>query len=509
MPVATQALALTIFCAGVTPAIAQTAEPHLNIAPRTGAEAARIAAVTAPADVFTSPEKFENMPGGATTSHHAPNGDAYIHPSANLSDENGMGFAIGTAFFEKLWVSSPSATLASNGLGPLYNARSCAQCHPKEGRGHPPQAAGDNALSMFLRISIPAPAAADDGIAGISGYIATLPEPTYGRQLQEFAVVGLDAEYNLDITYTETTLALGGGESARLRTPTYTAVDLAYGPLHPDTMFSPRVAPPIIGLGLLEAIPAADILAYADPDDTDGDGISGRANILWSSEYDQPMLGRFSLKANEPTLAQQTGDAFASDIGIANPVNPLVWGECTEAQVDCRTAPHGGEAYYNGLEITPETFDMTVLFVRNIAVPARRNIDDPQVLLGKQLFYETGCIACHRPKYVTHRLADRPEQSFQLIWPYSDLLLHDMGDGLADGRPDGRATGQEWRTPPLWGIGLSETVSGHSYFLHDGRARNLLEAVLWHGGEAQQARDRVVDMRAGDRAALIAFLESL
>ena len=242
----------------------------------------------------------------------------------------------------------------------------------------------------------------------------------------------------------------------------------------------------MLGLGLLEAIPAADILANIDPTDANGDGISGRPNILWSKEFNQPLLGRFSLKANEPTILQQTADAFVGDLGIANHINPQTWGECTEAQTDCRAAPHGGEAVYDGLEITPESLEMTALFVRNLAVPARRDVDAPQVLRGKQLFYETGCIACHTPKFVTHRLADQPEQSFQLIWPYSDLLLHDMGDGLTDNRPDGRATGNEWRTPPLWGIGLTETVSGHTYFLHDGRARNLLEAVIWHGGEAAE-----------------------
>ncbi len=497
-------LAFAVFCAGYLPATSQTADPHLNLVPRTPAEALRIAAVISPTTSFTQAEAFERMAGGATTSLAPSDANAFNHPSSNLTDEHGMDFAIGTAFFEKLWVSSPSATLASNGLGPLYNARSCAQCHPGNGRGHPPESPEDNAVSMLMRLSLMGGEAPD-----IEGYIATLPEPTYGHQLQDFATVGHAAEYSLNISYTETEVTLADGTVVSLRAPTYTADNLAYGPLHTTTMFSPRVAPPMLGLGLLEAIPAADILANADPDDENGDGISGRANILWSKEFDQPLLGRFSLKANEPTILQQTADAFVGDLGIGNHINPQTWGECSQAQTECRAAPHGGEAIYGGLEITPESLEMTALFVRNIAVPVRRNVDDPQVLHGKQVFYETGCVACHTPKFVTHRLADQPEQSFQLIWPYSDLLLHDMGDGLADNRPDGRATGVEWRTPPLWGIGLTETVSGHTYFLHDGRARNLLEAVLWHGGEAQASRDAVVKMPAVDRAALIAFLESL
>jgi CxxC motif-containing protein (DUF1111 family) len=153
--------------------------------------------------------------------------------------------------------------------------------------------------------------------------------------------------------------------------------------------------------------------------------------------------------------------------------------------------------------------DLVTFYSRNLAVPARRKMDDPQVLRGKQVFYETGCTSCHTPSFVTHRLQDQPEQSFQLIWPYTDMLLHDMGPALADNRPEARATGQEWRTPPLWGIGLTQQVSGHTYFLHDGRARSLLEAVLWHGGEAAAQRDTVVQLETADREALIAFLESL
>ncbi|MBL4805722.1 MAG: c-type cytochrome [Rhodobacteraceae bacterium] len=507
MTIFKQALTVAILVSGVSPALAQTAEPHLNIVPRTDDEAARIAAIVAPTQDFTTSERFELRPAGAATLMDRMTADAFSEPSQNLSGEGEMSFAIGNGFFRKLWVSSPSATLASNGLGPLYNARSCQRCHLKDGRGHPPETAEDNAVSMFLRISIPG--TADDMIAEIEGYLATLPDPTYGGQLQDFAVVGHIAEYRLGIEYAEIEVPLNGGEVAYLRDPTYTAEDLGYGPLHPDAMLSPRVTPQMIGLGLLEAIPAADILANADPDDLDGDGISGRPNIVWSKEFDMPMLGRFGYKATQPTLAQQSADAFAGDIGISTPMNPLPYGDCTENQPDCLAAPHGGEEIYGGLEITAEAFDLVTFYARNLAVPLRRNIDDPEVLRGKEIFYQTGCVACHIPKYVTHRLEGQDAQSFQLIWPYTDLLLHDMGEGLADHRPAARATGSEWRTAPLWGIGMTETVSGHTYFLHDGRARNFLEAVLWHGGEAQTARDTVVGLTPEDRAALITYLESL
>ena len=199
--------------------------------------------------------------------------------------------------------------------------------------------------------------------------------------------------------------------------------------------------------------------------------------------------------------------AFSADIGLSSPLFPAPGGDCTAAQPACPAAPHGGGP--DGPEVSAEALDLVTFYARNLAVPARRDIDDPEVLRGKRMFHEARCTACHTPKFVTRRLPDQPAQSFQLIWPHTDLLLHDMGEGLADHRPEGRATGREWRTAPLWGVGMTARVSGHTYFLHDGRARNLLEAVLWHGGEAAPMRDAVIAMPPEDRAALIRFLESL
>ena len=480
-------------------------EPHLNIVPRTGGEAGRVAAITQPATDFTKPEPFEERPAGAATVRVRATADAFSDPSGNITFEDELKFKVGNGLFRKIWVSSPSSTLASDGLGPLFNARSCQRCHIKDGRGHPPENHADNAVSMFLRISIPDEAAQ---ISEIEEYLGTAPDPTYGTQLQDHALPGIPAEYRLQIDYEEIPVELPDGEIVSLRSPTYTAADLGYGPLHPEAMLSPRVAPQMIGLGLLEAIPAADILAWADPDDLDGDGISGRANIVWSAEFDMPMLGRFGLKAGSPTVREQSAGAFAGDIGISNPIFADPFGECTTIQDACQTAPHG-DGDDRAFEIDAEGLDLVTFYSRNLGVPARREMGSAQVLRGKQVFHETGCASCHRLKFVTHRLEGQPEQSFQLIWPYTDMLLHDMGEGLADHRPEARANGREWRTPPLWGIGLTERVSGHSYFLHDGRARSLLEAVLWHGGEAQSARDTVVAMPQDDRAALITYLESL
>lgn len=498
---------------GVALADVPMSEPHLPIIPRSTDEAQRIERVTAPTNDFTQAEKFEAKPAGAATVRLRDDADAFSLPSGNISFEDELDFKVGNGLFRKLWVSSPSSTLASDGLGPLYNARGCQNCHLKDGRGHPPEPEKSGG-SMFLRLSVPA----DDEAAKTEiekylaqsdhDYIPTRPHPVYGEQLQDLSVQGIPAEGRMKITYNETEIALSGGKVVHLRKPHYQIENPAYGPIGGDVMLSPRIAPQMIGLGLLEAVPAEDIIAAADPDDRDGDGISGRAQITYSTRFNMPMLGRFGWKAGMPTIEEQSAAAFAGDIGISNPLHPDPWGECTKSQIDCRKAPHGDKDA-RGTEIDEEGLDLVTFYSRNLGVPERRDVDAPEVLRGKEIFYEIGCADCHRPKFVTHRLKDRAEQSFQLIWPYSDMLLHDMGEGLADHRPEGLANGREWRTAPLWGIGLTPQVNGHSNYLHDGRARSLLEAILWHEGEAQPARDRVITLTPQDRAALIRFIESL
>ncbi|MEO1494980.1 MAG: di-heme oxidoredictase family protein [Pseudomonadota bacterium] len=500
-------VALSAWTIAAASSVPLGSDPHLSTVPRTPDESARIAVVTSPTVDFSQAERFEELSAGAATVRPRSTRDAFSQPSANISFAGELDFKVGNGLFRKVWVSAPASTRASDGLGPLYNARSCQRCHLKDGRGHPPEGSDDAAISMFLRVSVPG--TAEDAQPDIEGYHATRPEPTYGSQLQDFGLPGHPAEYRLGITYKEIEVELSGGETASLRKPTYRAEDLGYGPMQADAMLSPRIAPQMIGLGLLETVPTADILAHADPDDADGDGISGRPNIVWSKEFDRPMLGRFGLKAGSPTVREQSAGAFAGDIGISTPLFPAHWGECTKLQAACRKARHGNDTADDGVEIGRKGLDLVTFYSRNLGVPARRDISNPKVLHGKRVFYDAGCPACHVPKFVTHRLSSQPEQSFQLIWPYTDLLLHDMGEGLADNRPEARADGREWRTPPLWGIGLTQAVSGHTYFLHDGRARNLLEAVLWHGGEAQTARDHIVSATPEDRAALIRFLESL
>ena len=468
----------------------------------------RVQAVTASATDFSRPETYERMSGGAATSLASVNANAFSHPSANLTFEGQQDFAVGNGLFRKLWVSAPSSTQASDGLGPLFNARACQRCHVKDGRGRPPQGPDEVATSMVMQLSVPARTAGEHGPLD-SGHVPFRPDPVYGSQLQEFAVPGLRAEGRTSISYEEIPVRLGGEEHATLRKPTYSVTDLGYGPMAPDVMLSPRVAPPMIGLGLLEAVHPGDILARADPDDADGDGISGRPSVVHDPDTGERQLGRFGWKATTPSVEVQTTRAFSTDIGISTADVPDPWGDCTTNQRACRTRPTGVQRRLGDTEAPEPVPELVSFYAANLAVPARRDVDDPEVLRGKALFHRAGCASCHTPKFVTRRDAARPEHRFQLIWPYTDLLLHDMGEGLADGRPVGSASGREWRTPPLWGIGLTRTVSGHTFLLHDGRARTFLEAVLWHGGEALAARDAVAAMQPPDRAALVRFLESL
>ena len=460
---------------------------------------------------FTKMEAGEDKPGGgATSSGSTSTANAFSLSSGNMNFRHELDFKIGNSTFRRNWVSAPSSTNASDGLGPLFNSRGCQNCHLKDGRGHPPFSSEvpDDSGSMLVRLSVPA--ATDEEKDRIAAHsVNSIPDPTYGGQLQDRAIQGFAAEGKLAIDYKEREVKLAGGEVVTLREPSYGLTDLAFGPISPDIMISPRVAPPMIGLGLLEAVPEEQILANADLDDADGDGIRGKPNRVWSREHEKVMLGRFGWKAGVPTIAQQAAEAFAGDIGLSTVMMPYHSGDCTEKQKACLDAPSGASPKYQDVEVGDELFKLVTFYSQNLAVPARRNPDNPQVLKGKQLFYASGCTSCHKPKFVTGDVPGQPHLSHQLIWPYSDMLLHDMGEGLADNRPEGAASSSEWRTPPLWGIGLTETVSGHTLFLHDGRARNVTEAILWHGGEAEPSRDKFAVLSKDDREALLAFVNSL
>jgi CxxC motif-containing protein (DUF1111 family) len=264
----------------------------------------------------------------------------------------------------------------------------------------------------------------------------------------------------------------------------------------------------MIGMGLLEAIPDEDLASHADPGDADGDGISGRLRLVWSEAGQRVALGRFGWKAGAESIDAQAQSAFSLDIGMSVPLHPSGAGDCTGHQPGCLRAPTGSDRDDHP-EVAPEIVEQVVFYARNLAVPARREPDDPEVRAGQRLFHAVGCASCHVPEQRTRADAIGPEQSAQRIWPYTDLLLHDLGDGLADGSPEGNASGREWRTAPLWGVGLAPVVGGRAAYLHDGRARSLLEAILWHGGEARAQRDAVAALPAREREQLIRFLASL
>ncbi len=442
-----------------------------------------------PADLV--PYEGEALAGGDTTVFDDTR-LAYATTFRNLDRQQRGDHFVGNSFFNQNWVSAPASTDGRDGLGPLFNARSCSGCHFRDGRGRPPEP-GEPAFSMLVRLGVP-------GVDSVGG---PRPEPVYGDQLQPSAVLEVPTEGQVTVTYEDVDGAFGDGTLYTLRRPTLVFSDLGYGPMAADTMVSPRVAPAVYGLGLLEAIAEADLLALADPDDLDGDGISGRPNHPFDPVTGGPALGRFGWKANQVGVAQQNAGAFLGDMGLTTPLHGAE--SCSAAQEACLGSPSGGAP-----EVDQRVMDFVDHYVRTLAVPARRDVDDPTVLVGREAFEAFGCASCHVPSFLTASgRPDLPQVGEQLIWPYTDLLLHDMGPDLADGRPDFEASGQEWRTPPLWGIGLLEVVNEHDAMLHDGRARGFAEAILWHGGEAESSAEQFRNAPAPQRDALIRFLESL
>ena len=433
---------------------------------------------------------------------------SFSHPISALQGDDRLDFTVGGGFFRRVWVTAPASTQAADGLGPLYNARSCEACHPNNGRGHGPLEHGDQSGRLVIHIDIP-PQNQSQRTQLSTNLISNVPDPMYGHQLQNFAIPGHLAEYQLQVSYEKIPVILGDGSRVYLHQPDYRITELGYGPLHPQARFSPRVGPQMIGLGLLEAIDETDILAQADADDRNGDGISGRPNRVWSHTKSKVVIGRFGHKAERPDINEQIQVAFSRDLGLSVPIFISAAGDCSAAQSNCQNAPHGNSPRYDNLEVNQPIVNLVNLFLSHLAVPPRRNVNDPMVLAGEKLFAQIGCDSCHTPHYRTGNETQAAANHDQDIFPYTDLLLHDLGEGLADHRPAGEANGKEWRTAPLWGIGLSSRVSGHSRYLHDGRARSILEAILWHGGEAQTQRDTVIALDKISREQLLAFVNSL
>lgn len=470
--------------ASTTSATTTPASDGPQVGNRGSATASAALAATVPAS-----DRLPN-PGGDWTRPRQP-GPTYIAPAWHLDAEEQLRFYTGMSFFRSPWVAAPASTTARDGLGPLFNSHSCEGCHKNGGRGKS-LLDDPHSLATVVRISVPEsqslqrenPAREHGGVKA---------HERYGWQLQTQATFRAGGEASLAMEERQMPGPGAGPADAPLRAPR-----LRISPHHTEEdpsvwLVSARVAPALLGMGLLEAIPEADVLAMADPQDIDGDGVSGRPH--WRGTSAARSLGRFGWKALHPTLAAQTGAAFRDDIGITNPEFPESL--CTDLQTACKAAPDG--APEGDLEIPASLFDYVVHFVAHLPPPKAGKLNE-KVRQGRQTFSAIGCAACHRPSFQT---------AHGQIWPYTDLLLHDLGEGLADHRPEGDATGREWRTAPLWGIGTAQKVSGHTTLLHDGRARNVTEAILWHDGEAAAARQAFRALAPEEKKGLVAFVNAL
>lgn len=433
-------------------------------------------------------ENREWLPGDDTTNELLLGANAFMRPVSNISDDKLMLFHSGNSFFNQPWVAAPASTKKRDGLGPLFNANSCAACHFKDGRGRPPLNVEEPFLSLLLKLN---------------AHISPKQDFVLGDQLQPHSIAKVPIEGTPSVIYETIDGIYPDGQKYSLIKPTY-AIRSGIGSLEKISFsISPRVAPAVFGAGLLEAIPEKTLLSLNDPDDTDGDGISGKLNYVLDRTSGRQVMGRFGWKAEQPTVLQQSAAAFNGDMGITSSLFPK--DSCTINQVACNDSIDGGSP-----EIDDETLKRVSLYVSLLAVPVRKNYASQTIRKGKYLFNDIGCASCHTPRHVTSESQSvLAELRGKTIWPYTDMLLHDMGDGLADQNHKGEILAKEWRTPPLWGIGYYEKVNKHTRLLHDGRARNIEEAILWHGGEGEKSREKFMALSDRERNDLMEFVRSL
>ncbi len=441
-----------------------------------------------PVSELLKPEEGEEYSGGQATVFNASQ-ESFGFFAKNLTFDEQSDFGIGNSFFRQSWVSSPSSTTARDGLGPFFNANNCSSCHFKDGRGRPPAFDGQLGRGLLLRLNLP----------GNHPNGSSFSDPIYGNQLQDNAILGQTVKGKYNITFQDIIETFDDGKDVVLKKPIYQINSLGYGALANGILVSPRIANQIIGLGLLEAVPESTILGFATANSSNG--ISGKANYVYDVESNSQKLGRFGWKANQPSLRQQVAGAFSGDMGITSSIFP---NENVPFGVDASLIPNGGSP-----EISNSNFDKVVLYSSSLAVPVRRNFDNQNVLKGKRIFNQIECASCHIPKMQTGNTYSITAFRNQTIRPYTDLLLHDMGDELSDNAPDFLSNGNEWRTQPLWGIGLINIVNNHTKLLHDGRANNVEEAILWHGGEALNAKNKYKQLPIEQRDFLLEFINSL
>lgn len=399
----------------------------------------------------------------------------------NLSNEESERFILGKSFFRIPWVEAPSATTARDGLGPLFSANTCISCHPHNGAGSVYGSNGEISRSLVTRFSLKAQSDSKNGF---------IPDPIYGAQLSINGVKGVPFEGKPTLLYESVMSEYADGSRVELRRPIPGVKELGYGSLDEDTVIANRLAPALIGMGLLDQISDAEILSREDAEDKDNDGISGRANRVFDPSSGKIAIGRFTWKASAVSVRHQVASAFHNDMGLSTSIYPHK--NCTSKQAECLNAPRGRDT----LDVSDERLNAVTFYVSHLRIPK------PSVnKKGEALFAQIGCTSCHTPSV---KLSDGT-----MIEPYSDLLLHDMGEGLSDNRKEFDASEREWRTAPLWGIGKRTLVLNQRNYLHDGRSRSIEEAILWHGGEARGAQERFRALGSADRRAVLNFLEGL
>ena len=460
-------------------------------------------------------EQAEHLPAGGMTGKGLSD-RSFVQVGRNVNRKEELTFWTGFSLFRDPWVIAPSSTKDRDGLGPLFNTRSCISCHTSGGKGPAPTQGISKPSALVIRFG-----SAEHNI---------FSDPIYGAQLQPRAIAvthssiqpDLLGEAKLQLSTKEIYGNYADGTPYTLRQPRYQLTDLAYGDLDSRTVLSPRFSPVIYGVGLLDAISKHDLLTQEDINDNNQDGISAKYNrvpIMPSNHNTAEFhgsvenvtdagligIGRFGHKAKQPSLHQQVAAAFRDDIGITNTL--FVSESCSIEQANCHSASVIGG--HQSVEIPDKLLDLVTQFNQLIAVPPARNLDSAKAQQGRELFYQLGCESCHTASYTTD--AEYPHESLanQKIWPYTNLALHDMGERLADGVNEYAADGREWRTPPLWGIGARKNMRNKNLFLHDGRATTVAEAILWHGGEAQASQQSFMQLEQAQRNALLAFLDAI
>ncbi|MBS9767583.1 MAG: c-type cytochrome [Flavobacteriaceae bacterium] len=420
--------------------------------------------------------------------------DAFSYPLPEMDSSQKIDFKLGERLFKTNWVPAPASTSGLDGLGPTFVSKSCQICHIRNGRGMPHEKSRKESFGFLMRLSVQG----EDENGG--------PKPVkgYGIQLQNKGILTVKGEADINLNYKYIKGTYPDGTPYELRKPTYTVTNGRYGTLPSDLLLSPRVGQQVIGLGFIDALSEEEILKNADENDANGDGISGRANYAWNVQQQKKTIGKFGWKANTPTLRQQIAGAFHQDIGITTPMFPEQ--NCPEGQDVCKDLPTGND---DSFEVTEQGLNDITFFLSTVSVPERRDCKDKDVMMGKALFHKINCVGCHAVGLKVGKSEVFPKMKGITINPYSDILLHDMGEGLADNRPDFLANGREWRTQPLWGIGLIKTVNRHTFFLHDGRARSVEEAILWHGGEAEKPKKEFMNLSKKEREQLLKFIHTL